>query len=281
MSGRIALALLIASALLSGCEDLHRAHLLSTSGADQRFYMPKQPNLPSDPKAEASARRALPVLQKIIDANPSVSVHPMLLTVGSPKKAMFYAGNPQTGMQLYVTTSLIEACKDDAQLAAVLSTGLGRTVAASASRALLPRERPALIEEHIGNDDRGPFGAADGVRMMEAAKAEERKLRSKKPDAAALAMGYLKKAGYQPEAMKQVQALLNEADREETLREQLAPDQPPWPLKPVDQPARLLKPVVKPEAKPETKPEVAAGPARLLKPVVKPEAKPDVEDEKK
>jgi predicted Zn-dependent protease len=238
MSGRIALALLMGSALLAGCDDLHRAHLLSQNGADQRVYMPRQPMPPGDARAEAAAKRAIPVLQKIVDANPTVSVHPRLLTVGNPKKAMFHSGNSQTGMNLYVTDSLVNACTDDAQLAAVLSTGLGRLVAASASRALLPREGPTRIEERIGSDDRGAFGAADGVRLMEAGKAEERKLRSKKPDAAALALGYLTKAGYPTEAMKKVVGLLREADKEEALRDQLAPD---------DQPARLLKPVPKPE----------------------------------
>lgn len=246
MPGRIALAFLCASALLAGCDDLHRSYLLATDGAGHRVFMPRQPPPPGDPKVEASAARALKVMQKVVDANPSVSVKPLLCTVGSPKKSMFHTGNPQTGTLLYVTDSLINACTDEPRLAAVLCAGLGRAVAEAAAPALLPREGPSRIEERLGSDDRGAFGPADGTRLMEAAKAEQRKLRSKKPDPAALALGFLTKAGYKPEAMKQVLGLLREADQDQALREQLTSGHP-------HQPVRLLKPVPKGQLQAEKK----------------------------
>lgn len=223
MSARIAFALLLA---LAGCDGIHTAYLSPDALKGHEVRLPKLPKAQSSPAAEASAVRALTVTQKLLDANPSLGSRPMLLTLGSPKKSIFHAGNPQAGVQLYISQGLIDACKDDGQLAAVVASELGKIAAERAAQAALAEDGHTPIEERVG-DDHGRYGLGDGTRLMEAARREsERKKRPAKPDPAALAQHFLTTAGYAPDAMKQAAALVAEAGRDDSLAEQFTVDKP-------------------------------------------------------
>jgi hypothetical protein len=235
MAARATLALMLGIAL-AGCEELHSNYLKPPADPSQQVRIPKP--APHEPEVEKAALRALAVAQKVHDANPSLP-RATLLTVGSPKKTIFHTGNPQAGLQMYISDSLINACADDAQLAAVICTELGR-IAAERAAASPPVSEREPVEERMGSDDRGAFGPSDGTRMMLAARREaEAKKPQPKADPAVIARQALVKAGYSPEALKQVAPLLSEAGRDDTVAEQMT----------AHRPATLLKPIAKDEAK--------------------------------
>ncbi|MBY0231788.1 MAG: hypothetical protein K2W96_21080 [Gemmataceae bacterium] len=228
-------------AALAGCDGPHRSLLVRDEVPGQPVALPPTRLAKGEPAQEASALRAVKVAQKVMDANKDLGFRPTLLTVGGPTRSMFHNGHggPSGGCSLYLTEGLINACKDEAQLAAAICTEMGRIAAErAATLEQMPIEdiRPT-IDERIGHDARGYFGPADGTRVMEAAKREmEARKKPEKADPSALARRYMTKAGYSPEALGQVEALLKEADREEPLKEHFTA--------PADG-ARLLAPVPK------------------------------------
>jgi hypothetical protein len=255
MPPRIAFALLLA---LAGCDGVNSAYLSADQRAAHQVKLPRFPKAPTAPAAEASAVRALTVTQKLIDANPSVGARPVLITLGSPNKAIFHSGSPQAGVQMYISQGLIDACRDDGVLAAVLSAELGKIAAERAAQATLEPQGQPPIEERIGNDDHAGYGNGDGTRLMEAARREARrrqKLDQPSPDA--LARKILTTAGYAPEAMKEASVLLAEAARDDSLAEQLLTDRPAIMSKP--RPRAELGEPKEPQAEPPP-PPVLFGP---------------------
>ena len=237
------LAGMLALAAMAGCDGVHRSLLVQDAPPGQVVKFPQAQIPKGEPAQEASALRAIKVAQKVVDANPGIGFHPTVLTVGGPTKSLFHNGHGgPSGCSLFLTEGLINACADDAQLAAVVCAELGRIAAerAATMEQLSAEDVRPDIDERIGNDSRGIFGPADGTRVMEAAKREMlAKQKPPKADPAALARRYLTKAGYAPETLAQVAGLLREAEKEEPLREHFTSRGP----------ATLLPPVAK-ESKP-------------------------------
>jgi hypothetical protein len=223
-----------ALAALIGCDPTPRSNLVTPdtpSAAVQRSL-----SMSSTPGTEASAKRTLAVAQKLYDANPQLGVRPTVLTVGRPEREIFHDGlGGLRGCRLFVTEGLITACKTEAELAAVLCVELGRISAERAARAGSAEDddgRPN-IDERVGNDSAGGFGAPDGTRMMEAAKREKlAKEQRLNPDPTKCAAEYLRKAGYPAQALLEVGPLLRQAQESEAVREVFHPAKLAAPVKP-------------------------------------------------
>jgi hypothetical protein len=262
---RIASALILALGLV-GCDGVHSAYLTPGDRAAHEVRMPKELEAKRAPAAEAAALRAINVAQKLLDANPGLGARPNLLTLGDPKKTIFHSGNPQAGAQMFISQGMIDACKDDGQLAAVLATELGKIAAERAAQeAMLGVDRNP-IEERIG-DDHGAFGNGDGTRLMEAARREALLKQQKpvKPDPAALAKTYLTKAGYEADALKQVAGLLVDASKDDSLAEHFTADKPVSMAKPVPK-AELQPPAASKQPPPAVGAPAPATPSTLPAP---------------
>jgi len=213
--------------VLLGCDLPSQRSLLVPEGHTiegfQRAYTPS-----GTPATEAAAKRTLGIAQKIYDANTQMPVQPTILTIGRPEKAIFHEGyGGLNGSRIYITEGLINACKTDDQLAAVLCVQLGKIMAERAERSGANVEDQArlTIDERLSRESDRGFGSADGTRLMEIAKrqqqARERKL---KADPTQCAETYLRRANYPVQALLEVSAMLLQMEQEvEELREVVAP----------------------------------------------------------
>ncbi|MGL4553836.1 MAG: hypothetical protein ACRC33_21980 [Gemmataceae bacterium] len=219
-------------AALAGCDPAPRANLIGpvTPPAAQR-----SDSMSGNPGTEASAKRTLAVAQRIYDANTQLGVRPTIMTVGRPEREIFHDGHGGLrGCRLFLTEGLITACRTDAELAAVLCVELGRIAAErAASAGGEDDDGRATIDERVGNDSGGSFGAPDGTRLMEAARRERQAKDGKlAPDPTKCAAEYLRRADYPAQALLEVGPLLRQAEESEAVRELVQPATLAAPVKP-------------------------------------------------
>ena len=129
MTSRVkaALPLLLAAA---GCLQQDRG-LLVPPGAPMPKTTSMRPTMPGPrvPENEATARRVLAVSRKLIDANPQAGLRPLFITAGSPHPEIFHDGGGMNGYHVVVSEGLVNQCKTEAELAAVLALEMGKIVA--------------------------------------------------------------------------------------------------------------------------------------------------------
>ncbi len=187
---------------------------------------PTQPPAPAQASyAPASGDTALTVAnvgQKILTANPQAGLHPHFITIGSPAAEVFHRGPTA----LYITEGLVKQCTAENQLAAVLCNELGKMVAereALAGPQIRKPDRRLPINVPYGNS--GQIDAADQVRVAEEAKFDRDNPRSAgplpPPDPVLLARLFLKNAHYQEADLDAVAPLLQGAQKNCALEQQL------------------------------------------------------------
>jgi predicted Zn-dependent protease len=215
MTRRRGTAWLPLALLAAGCaEDELRSRLVN-SDPPAAALSQAQRRVMKAPATEATAKRVLEVGRKLVAANPTLGVRPLFITVGSPKPEIFHRGGGVEGYQIYLSEGLVDRCKDDAELAAVLAVELGKIVAEreALTRAGKPPEKPQPISEPIGNDVVGTFGSPDGTHAMELARLEKERRKAAPPaQPDVLARRYLEQAGYQPGVVDDVALLLRQAE---------------------------------------------------------------------
>ncbi|MFQ3593869.1 MAG: hypothetical protein SNJ82_11880 [Gemmataceae bacterium] len=214
----------------AGCDSISHPTLLVPEGHTAQAFQQAYTQS-GTPATEEAAKRTLRVAQRIYDSNTQMPVQPTIFTIGRPEKAVFHEGyGGLSGSRVYITEGLINACKTDDQLAAVLCVQFGKIMAERAERSGAKEEDTGRlsIDERIGREiDRG-FGPADGTRMMEIAKrqkmARERKLRA---DPTRCAETYLRRANYDLQALLEVSAMMLQIEsNEEEMREIVSPRPP-------------------------------------------------------
>jgi len=215
--------------VLVGCVENSRTRVVdgsipSTQVARQRLVQ-GQRYVSKAPATEATAKRVLAVGHKLILANPELGMRPLFLTVGVPHPEIFHRGGGLENYQIVISEGLVNRCKDDAQLAAVLSLELAKiaTERQAMSDPVTPlRERRPL--ESMGADRGGLFGQPDGTQQMEAAHAEaaRRKPRPAPAPPETLAKRYLDKAHFNPNALTEVAGLLRQAEDHSTVEQHLS-----------------------------------------------------------
>jgi hypothetical protein len=154
--------------------------------------------------------------RKLLAANPQLGIRPLFTTGGDPKPEIFHKGTAE----IIITTGLVNQCKTEGELAAVLCTELGKMISereALAGPAPKPPLRPPPLELRIGNDQGGIVGRQDEVYAIERAKLDKQARQQDPPrlppDPQSLARGYLTKAGFPATDLGAVESLLKEADK--------------------------------------------------------------------
>lgn len=183
---------------------------------------PKQ--VTSSPASEEAAKRVGLVGQKILLANPQLSIRPLFRTIGAPHQEIFHQGLDQ----LFITEGLVKRCSTEGQLAAVLCVELGRMAAerdALAGPQATAPEREPPIEMRVGNDTGGAYGPPDLTRLAELGKYEQERRRpsgsTPPPDPQTLARTYLMRAGYNAVDLDTVAPLLKTSAANSQLEKQL------------------------------------------------------------
>jgi hypothetical protein len=166
------------------------------------------------PAANDVSERVNKVGWVLLTANPQMGLRPLFATIDNDSLEVFHMNTSI----LYVTKAVVDRCKTDPELAAVLAAELGKMVA----------ERDARLSPDVRNPEKRPpiqVTMGSGVQSRESdftALAELGQFESNnpknsrtpvRPDPTKLARGYLEKAGYQSTDLDAVSTLLQEADR--------------------------------------------------------------------
>lgn len=228
--------------LLAGC--LEDPHPLVVTGTPPPPSNRPDRHVSRAPATEASARRVIAVGARLVAANPAPGIRPVFVTVGAPQMELFHTGGGLDSYQVYISEGLVQRCVTDEQLAAVLSTELGRIVSERETISSGRPRRGTFIppSEQIGSEVGGSFGSADGTRLMELGHLKRQQDRVKMPPASpdALAGRYLGKAGIDPSVLADVAPLLRQAEEQGRMERQFKTPVPAAPL--TAAPARVNPP---------------------------------------
>jgi hypothetical protein len=163
--------------------------------------------------------------RKLLADNPDITIRPMFLSIGVLDVTAFHRGTAE----LYVSDGLVSKCKNDGELAAVLSSELAKMVAeAKLAGPVRPPEREPPFAPRVGSDTVGSQNAPDFTDVAERAKFEQRnpprRIESAvptAPDTGSLATGYLTKAGFSADDLEHVSPLIRQAEANPKFEKQL------------------------------------------------------------
>ena len=228
MSVRIFAVALVLS--LSGCvSDEKKLSTISPSlfGGPIRTKAASMKEAP--PATQKTALRVNELGRKLLAANPRIGQKTAFLTLGVSQLEVFHRAQKDSAA-IYITEGLVNQCKNDNELAAVLCQELGKM--ASEQVALMTPARklpdpPPLMSPHVGNDIGGPFGSADRSEMMvQGHLAKERRQARESmpapPPPETLARLYLRNAGYDAKDLDAVTPLLRKAEQEDGIEQQMS-----------------------------------------------------------
>jgi predicted Zn-dependent protease len=134
---------------------------------------------------------------------------------------------------LFISEGLVNLCKSDAELAAVLSSELGQMVAEKKAGRRAGADRDSFPEVALPSGSQVMTGGGtpvDAGRQAELAYQERRPRAAPQidpVDAARQARMILSTAGFDPTTLDQVQPLLKQSDRGANLRKQMSGSAPP------------------------------------------------------
>lgn len=175
------------------------------------------------------AERVELVGRKVVAGNTFMGIEPLFSTVGVKESVLFHRGTEQ----LFVSEGLVEKCKSDAELAAVLCAELGQMVAEKRAAKAVGRGDvdPIPDASHGGSNTFAGGGAAfDAGRQAELAyhdRAHPRGGNSAAADAKDAARDLLQGAGYNALELERVEPLLKQSKRGEDIRKQMGGSAPP------------------------------------------------------
>lgn len=163
------------------------------------------------------ATRVDAIGRKLLAANPQVGFKPLFTAGVEPQPEIFHKGTTE----IVITDGLVQKCKTDGELAAVLATELGKMVAEQEALAGTPdpsRRRTPAPELRIGT---GIGGTEDPMYLIERNKfdGKDRTVAppaTLPPEPKVLARAYLKKAGFADTSLEAVEPLLQDADKNST-----------------------------------------------------------------
>lgn len=224
-------AILIATLCVSGClpfvDEDKRAELVPSNPFAKGPQDPSSAKFNYTPASAELSERVDFLGRRILAANPQIGLKPLFATMGAPHVEIFHTFTQGDASMVFVTSGLVQQCKNEAELAAVLSHELGKMVAEREERTTpqtrKPQTRPPS-EVNVGSAGGGYSFTGDQTRLAELGKFEKENPKKQKtlprPDPEALARAYLVKAGYQENDLKTVHALLQAAERNYQLEKQ-------------------------------------------------------------
>lgn len=243
--------LLLAPALLlvGGCVSLQmldpslkedKTALVATNpfAAPGAVSMSPPPKIEYKPADEKVILRVYTIGQQLVTANPEIAMRPAFLTCGTSALELCHVNSQLVhvpkellknadGRIVYITAGLVERCKTDGQLAALLAHELAQMVV---EREVLANPHMRAAEERpperllIGNGVTS--SGFDQARMAELARYDKKRQRNRKkplplPDPEKLTRRYLEKAGYSPAELDNVKPLLDKAEQTYMLEKQV------------------------------------------------------------
>ena len=176
------------------------------------------------PATQEIALRVDRVGKQIVTANPQIKQKVVFMTIGRPQEEIFHQTQKDVST-IWATEGLVKQCKNDGELAAVLSQELGKIVSeqmVQARPARNPIPASLLLNSPVGSDVGGTFGSADRTNDMIAARFDKewqqsRQIPQAPPPPETLAASYLKNAGFDAKNLDTVKTLLRKADKQSSI----------------------------------------------------------------
>ena len=222
-----ALLIVVSSGCLPFVDEDKRAELVPSNpfAKGPQDIMSGRLNVP--PASAELAERVDFLGRKVLGANPQIGLKPRFATMGAPHAEIFHTFGQGDASMVWVTSGLVEQCKNEAELAAVLSHELAKMVAEREDRTTpqtrKPRQRPPA-EASVGSASGGYNFSGDQTRLAELARYEKENPKTSivlpKPDANKLAREYLAASGYQKTDLDTVRPLLETAEKNFQLERQ-------------------------------------------------------------
>lgn len=176
------------------------------------------------PASTESAARVDLLGRNILAANKQIGMKPQFMVIGSPQPEIFHKKNEA----IYITDGLVNRCKTDGELAAVLCHELGKMVSdrevQMGPQVWNPRREPPP-EARIGTEGPGGSMSPDRTRQAELALFDQERRQTTRPapppDPNLLARTYLQKAGFIEADMKAAETHLQAAASNMTFEKQM------------------------------------------------------------
>jgi hypothetical protein len=188
-----------------------------------------KPSLPMyTPAHIANAARVEELGRKIVAQNTFTGIEPMFHTQGVRETVLFHRGTDE----LIISEGLVEQCKSEAQLAAVLCSELGQMVAEKRNARRAGIERDSIPDAGLPGGTSSAGGVADDPgRAAELAFRERQRPRSPAPrsepsDGKKVARELMRGAGFDPEELDRVESLLKQSPRGDALKKQMTGSAP-------------------------------------------------------
>jgi predicted Zn-dependent protease len=216
------------AAVLAGCVSEEKKLTTVSSSPFGQPVRTQAASFKQAPEAtQKVAMRVNEVGQKILRGNPRLNQQVAFLTLGVPQLEIFHQVQRDTSA-VYITEGLVNECKTDGELAALLAQELAKMTAEKVAQVRPARaldDRPPLMSPRVGNDIGGTFGDAGGTEQMILARYEKDHKEARKslpvPSPDQLARGYLQSAGFNPADFDTVRPLLRKADQNSALEKQM------------------------------------------------------------
>jgi hypothetical protein len=183
------------------------------------------------PASLQAAERVETLGRRVIAQNTFTGLDPLFHTIGVAEPMLFHRG---TG-ELFISEGLVNRCKTEAELAAVLCSELGHMMTEKQAARRVGRDTDPIPDVRAPNAMEAGGITADQTRLAELAYHEKRYPRTpagrdEKPpvpgDPAKLARDLLKGAGFEPAELDRAEPILKQTDRTGPLRKQMAGSAP-------------------------------------------------------
>jgi len=159
--------------------------------------------------------------RKIIARNSFTGLDPFFNTIGVPENVLFHNGPDK----LYVSEGLVIACRNEAEMAAVLCSELGKMIAEQRQARALGREKdPQPVVRVAPNGLQSGEVASQPSTIPSVGPAGQDAATTHDP--VALAKDLLQGAGFDPSELDRIAPLLKSTPRGEALRKQMAGSAP-------------------------------------------------------
>jgi predicted Zn-dependent protease len=228
MTARVLPSTIILAVAVAGCvSDEKKLTTVSSSPFGQPARTQSASFKQAPQATQKVALRVNEIGQKVLRANTRLNQQVVFLTLGVAQPEIFHQSQRDSSA-VYITEGLVNECKTDGELAAVLAQELAKMATEQMARTRPARalaDRPPLMSPRVGNDIGGNFGDAGGTEQMILARYEKDRQQLQRPppppSADLLARSYLQSAGFNPGDLATIRPLLRKAEQNNRLEQQM------------------------------------------------------------
>jgi hypothetical protein len=175
------------------------------------------------PKADlALAERVETIGRKIIAQNTFTGIEPLFHTVGVPEAVLFHRG----AEELIISEGLVKQCRNDSELAAVLSSELAQMMNEKKTARRVGADRDSFPDVGVPTGSGLAGGSPiDPAREAERAFLEKQRRQStnrETPDPGAVAGDLMRGAGYDPADNDRMANVVKQSDRGLAIKKQMS-----------------------------------------------------------